>query len=254
MDASLSTLRITAEPALAVVTLTHGKVNAIDHLLLGELVQVSRELATAPEIASVVLTGSGKFFSFGFDVPALYDLPRDEFTRFLTTYCDLCRTLFLFPKPLVAAVNGHAVAGGCIFALTADYRVMSAQAGKMALNEVTFGAGLFPAAVEMLRYAVGSRKTQEMILTGRMLTAAESLECGLVDELAEEQHLIQRASEKARDMARYGGPAFANLKNLARGPVVGSWLGREEKAIAEFVDIWYSPRTRELLKGVQIRS
>lgn len=249
-----TSLEISRDSNTALVTLSHGKVNAIDHRMLSELTQIFQQLETAPYVASVILTGNGKFFSFGFDVPALYDLPPDDFTQFLKTFCNLCRTLFLFPKPLVAAINGHAVAGGCILALTADYRIMNAQSGKVSLNEITFGSGLFPAAVEMLRFAVGNRCAEEMLLSGRMLSGVDAHAIGLVDELVEESHLIERASRKTHELSRYTGPAYANLKRLARQPVADTWLAREDQAIKDFVTIWYSPHTRALLKSVQIRN
>ena len=84
--------------------------NAIDGGMVEELDRTFRELAADDAVRGTVLTGDGPFFSFGFDVPALYDLDRADFTEFLRGFTSLYAALFVFPRPMVAAINGHAAA------------------------------------------------------------------------------------------------------------------------------------------------
>jgi enoyl-CoA hydratase/carnithine racemase len=239
---------------IGVIALARGKVNAIDEDMVSELDGLTGEMAANPDVKALVLTGAGKFFSFGWDVPALYDYAQKDFVRFMRAFCRLCRDLFLFPKPLVAAINGHAMAGGYILALTCDYRLMVDGPAKLSLNEVTFGSTIPVSTVEMLRYAAGNRAAETVLLTGRMFEPLEALRFGLVDRLAPPEILMGAAEAAATDMARHVGPAYASLKRLIKGPMADSWLAREEDSIREFADIWYSPQTREMLKGIQIRA
>jgi len=237
---------------IARVTLTNGKVNAINSEAVSELRGHFASLEKDESVRSVILTGEGKFFSFGFHVPELYDYSPEEFTRFLQSFCQMYKEIFLFPKPLIASINGHAVAGGYILALMADYRIMADNNAKIALNEVTFGAALFAGAVEMLRFAAGNKMAAELLLTGQMFGAKEALRMGLVDQLVPEEEVLTAAKSKAEALGKNFGPNFAALKHLLRRPVADEWGRREESSITEFVKIWYSPETREKTRGIKI--
>ena len=86
------------------------------------------------EVGAVVLTGQGSFFSFGFDVPGFMSYPKDSFERYVISYSELVKGIFMFPKPVIAALNGHTVAGGCVLAMACDYRVMVSGKAKIALK------------------------------------------------------------------------------------------------------------------------
>jgi enoyl-CoA hydratase/carnithine racemase len=238
----------------AMVTLARGRVNAIDQQLVSDLSTALEELRKDASVRSLVLTGRGKFFSFGLDVPALYDLTPDEFTNFLRAFCGLCREMFLFPKPIVAAVNGHAVAGGCVIMLPCDARIAADVPMSIALSEVTLGASLFAGTVEMLRYWVSNSTTEEMLLTGRTIDTKEAHRIGLVDQIVEASNLLPAALSRAQKLAAQYGPGYETLRRLIRRPIADRWLDTEEASIAEFVRIWYSPETRAKTKLVQIRS
>jgi len=250
----MSGMNLEVKDSIAVLTLARGKVNAINPDLTAELSGHLAKLAKDPEVKAVILTGRGRFFSFGFDIPEMYDYSNEEFTRFLDSFCRLYKEIFLFPKPLVAAINGHAVAGGCILALACDYRMMVDGPARMSLNEITFGSSIFAGTVEMLRYCVGSRAAETVLLTGRMFDANEALRLGLADELAEAEGFSDQAVQKARGLGQSSGPAYISLKRLLRQSAVDGWSAREAESIREFVEIWYSPETRENTKKILIRS
>ena len=158
------------------------KVNAIDEPTIDELKDCFRELGADEGARAVVFSGEGKFFSFGFDIPGFLGHSKPEFSRFLTKFTDLYTYLFTYPKPVVAALNGHTVAGGLMLALACDRRFMAAGKGKVALNELAFGSSVFAGSVEMLRFAVGNRNAEEILYTGAMVLPEEALRLGLVDE------------------------------------------------------------------------
>jgi enoyl-CoA hydratase/carnithine racemase len=250
----MSCVTISAEGELAVVTLERGKVNALNRHLLGELAVVFDQLEADGNIRAVVLTGSGSFFSFGFDVPELLTYSAEETREFLTSFTSLYSRMFLFPKPLVGALNGHAVAGGCMLATTCDRRVMASGRGRISLNEVTFGASVFAGSVMMLIACVGQRNAEEILGTGAMYSAERALELGLVDRVVSGEELLEAAGEEALRLAAGDPAAFASIKGLLRGPIGEDMRRREPASIEEFIQIWTSPGTQAQLAEIKIRS
>ena len=238
---------------IAVVTMSRGKVHPINAEALVDLRDCFAELRDNKKVAAVVLTGSGKFFSFGFDVPELLTYSRDEFKHFLVDFNRLLNDLFLFPKPLIAAINGHAVAGGCMLALTTDYRIMVEEKARMSLNEINIGASVFAGPVEMLRFGVGSRKAELVLTSGQMYEPKEAMAMGLVDKLSARDNLMPEAMETVNTYAAKNAEAFRSIKHLLRKPVVDSYLAREEASIDEFIDIWLSEESQAQLRQVEIR-
>ena len=246
-------VRVSNDGQLAEVALERGKVNALNEDVLDELADCLLRLARDPGVRSIVLTGSGKFFSFGFDIPGFLGHTREAFLAYLRKFAMLYRNLFAYPKPIVAALNGHAVAGGCMLALACDARLMAAGKGKIALNEIAFGSSLFAGSVEMLRYCVGDRNAERIASSGTMFAPEEALALGLVDRVVPEAELLRAARELARDFGAKDPAAFRSVKALLRGPALDEMARREEASLREFVDIWYSDATREQLRKIEIR-
>ncbi len=239
---------------IARLTLGRGKVNALNPAVVAELRERLRFASSESSVRAVVLTGSGKFFSFGFDIPEFLSYSREEFTRYLRDFTDLCTELFVFPKPLVGAINGHAIAGGCMLALGCDVRVMTQGPARISLNEIGFGSSVFAGSVAMLKFAVGAARASEMLYSGAMYSAAEASALGLIHEVVDEAGLSTRAEEIARTLAGKDSRAFASIKRLLRRPVAEEITRREMASIVEFVDIWYSEPTWSNLRGITIRS
>ncbi|MFZ2446778.1 MAG: enoyl-CoA hydratase/isomerase family protein [Syntrophobacteraceae bacterium] len=236
----------------AAVCLARGKVNALNDGVVRELSEAFLELEKDEGIRAVILTGSGKFFSFGFDIPEFLSYTKDAFLGYLDAFAKLYLYLFRFPKPIIAALNGHTIAGGCMLAIACDYRVMAEGKAKISLNEIGFGSSVFAGSVEMLRYCVGSKNAQEVLFSGRMYSAHEAHGIGLVDETAPEECLMPKAAERAREYGAKDPAAFAGIKKLLREPVSELILRREADSLKEFVDIWYSERTWKNLESIRI--
>ena len=249
----MSLIDVNIDERIATITLNRPKVNALNEPLIDELREAFDGAENNGDINSVVLTGEGSFFSFGFDVPGFMSYPKDSFERYVLSYSELIKNIFMFPKPVIAAVNGHAVAGGCVLALACDYRIMVTGKAKISLNEMTFGSTLFSSVVETLRYAVGSKKSEQIIYSGKMFSADEALSMGLVDKTASEEDFISIVEETAQDYSRRDMPAFNSIKKLLKLETLKK-IDREEKdSISEFVDIWYSESMRGNLKKIEIR-
>ena len=240
------------EKGMATVTLRRGKVNALNEPMVEELTEAFQNLDKDDTVNSVILTGSGKFFSFGFDVPELLNYPKSDFIRFLEKFTNFYTYLFLFPKPIIAALNGHTIAGGCMLATACDLRLMVTGKAKISLNEITFGAPVPAGSIEMLMYSVGTRNAQSIVYSGAMYSAEEAFRLGLVDQVCTEDTLIEDARKVAQELAQKDSPAFRVIKHLLRKPVAEQMIRREKDAILKFVDIWYSEQTWENLKEIKI--
>jgi Delta3-Delta2-enoyl-CoA isomerase len=238
---------------LAEILLNRPKVNAINERVVHELAQCFDEIRGDDTAKALILTGEGSFFSFGFDVPELYDYEKKDFTEFMFNFSDMLRNVFLFPKPVLAALNGHTIAGGCILALACDYRLMVAEKAKISLNEITFGSTLFSSAVEMLRFLVGSRNASTILYSGRMYSADEALRLGLIDNAVSREELLSSARSIAADQFNKDALAFKGIKYLLRNRVADYIKDSEKDSILEFVDIWYSESVRTSLRKIVIK-
>ncbi len=245
-------LSVSHEDGLATVTISRGKVNAFSEPLVEEIDKCFADMQADPAVKGVILRGTGNFFSFGFDVPEFLSYSKTEFTRFITKFGDLCTRVYLFPKPVVAALNGHTVAGGCVLALPCDYRIMVRGKAKIGLNEITFGAPMFTNCVEILRSLVGDRQAERILLLGRLYSAEEARTLGLVDEAVDEVDFEERAKKIAREFTEKDSEPFRIVKRLIRKPVAERIAQGGEQSIREFVDVWYSEKTWRKLQEIKI--
>lgn len=245
-------LQLEKEEGIVIVTLTRGKVNALNVHVIEEMTDCFNTIADDPEVKAVIITGKGKFFSFGFDIPEFLHYPKEDFVRYLNKFTDFYTALFLYPKPVIAALNGHTIAGGCMIAISCDYRIMTSGKAKIALNEINFGSSLFAGSVEMMKLLLGQRKAEEAIYSGAMYSASEAYQLGLIDRVSTTEQIGSEAKNVARMYASKDGVAFKSIKNLLRKPAAEEMRKRERDSIREFVDIWYSENTWEKLQEKKI--
>ncbi|WP_269522532.1 enoyl-CoA hydratase/isomerase family protein [Coraliomargarita parva] len=248
----MNTLSVTKSEAVATVTLSRGKVNALNEAMVEELATCFEELEQDPEVRAVILTGQGKFFSFGFDIPEFLTYPKADFTRYLKKFTGLYRQVFCFSKPVVAALNGHTMAGGCMLASACDWRVMVSDRAKIALNEISFGASVLAGAVEMLGFGIGWRNAQTILYGGAMYSPDEAQLLGLVDQICVPEDLTNAAVGKAKELGGKGAAAFAGIKELLRQPIAERIREREPASIEKFVEVWYSDTTWANLQKITI--
>lgn len=245
-------IEVEKDKGVAVLKLRRGKVNALNGTVIDQLRGALKALEGDLEATSVVLTGTGKFFSFGFDIPEFLSFTKEQFTQYLINFTDLYTYLFLYPKPVVAALNGHTIAGGCMLSLACDCRVMVAGKAKISLNEISFGSSVFAGSTEMVRFWVGSANATKILISGSMYSAEEARSIGLVDEVVTEHDLMEVAFNMASVLASKSPPAFASMKYLLRRDAVEQMTRHEEESIQEFVNIWYSEETWSNLQNIRI--
>jgi enoyl-CoA hydratase len=233
------------------IRLEYGKANAIDGRFTSSL---SAELDRALESGkkAVVLTGKEGFFSAGLDLRGLPD-GREEMAAFIDAFETLNQKLLEFPLPLVAAVNGHAIAGGCILASTGDVRIGAAGTYKIGVSEVSLGIVFPSSAFEILRATLAARFVPEMLLGGALLGPERAVEAGILHRVVPADELLVEAEAAARELGEKPSLAFRHSKLALRAPV----LERIEKTKAEsrrlFLETWFSPEVAERRKAMLAR-
>jgi enoyl-CoA hydratase len=206
-------IRVQEHGPVVVVRLDHGKVNAMDIELLHELTATMRRLAGAP---AIVVTGTGKTFSAGVDLVRIVDGGPAYVRQYLPALSTAFLAVFDHPGPVVAAVNGHAIAGGCILAAACDVRFMSG--GTIGLTELRVGVPFPVAAMEIARYAAGTA-VGGLALTGETVDPQEARRRGLVDEVVAPEELLAAALHRAGALARTPAAAYALTKEQLHRPV-----------------------------------
>jgi enoyl-CoA hydratase len=200
------------DPADGVTTVRfdHPPVNALDLDLLDSVVATMRRIE-----GPVVLTGAGKCFSAGVDLRAIIDGGSDYTDRFVTALSEAFLAVFDHPAPVVAAINGHAIAGGCVFAMCADLRLMSG--GTIGLTELAVGVPFPVAALEICRLAMGTSASRAA-LQANTTDVDTALARGWIDEVVPDTDLIPRAIAIARELGEHSPAAYAATKEQLHRP------------------------------------
>ena len=207
-------IETTYQDGVAVLAMRHGKVNALDIVLCQALCD-ALDHAAGDGARAVVLTGTGTVFSAGVDLHQVI-AGRDAYlARFLPELRRVFTRLASFELPLIAAVNGHAIAGGYILAAAADRILMAEGPGRAGVTEMLVGLPFPAIALELLRMRVGDAPARPLISDGATFRAGPALACHLVDEAVAAEDLADRSLAAARRLAAIG-PAFRLTKRQLR--------------------------------------
>ena len=233
---------------IAILTLAHGKASALDIEFCDAISERFKDLRNS-NVKAVVLTGQGKIFSAGVDLKRLSGEGADYIRRFLPALHRLFEAVFFHPKPVVAAINGHAIAGGCVLACCADRRIMARDVGRIGVTEILVGVPFPTLAFEIVRFAVPPRYLSEFTLSGATYSSEEALRRGWVDEIAEQDDLIDDALAVARELSLLSPTAFAQTKMQIRQPVTERLQKSREATDKRVTDIWAAPATLDYIRA-----
>lgn len=224
---------------LCIVHLERPRKNAIDDAFLSATLAALEE-ARRPEVGAVVVTGEGSTFSSGLDLIGTLSFDRKAMRAFVNAFERFFVTVFTFDKPVVAAINGHAIAGGCILAMACDVRVMAEGRGTIGITEVAVGIPFPAAAFEIARFTLRPDALADAFLEGRRMSAAEARAHGLVHEVVRPAELIEAASARARRLAASPPEAFASIKHDLRREALARIAATHEERRERFLDAWFS--------------
>ena len=234
-------IELTRRGNAAVLRMAHGKANALD-LEFCEALTTQLEDCRRSSDRAIVLTGTGRMFSAGVDLLRLVDGGAVYVRGFLPAVCRMFGALFSLLKPVVAAINGHAIAGGCVMACAADYRMMAREPGRIGVPELLVGVPFPVVPLEIMRFAVPPHHLQSLIYRGMTLPADAALQHGLVDAVVDPERLLDEAIAVAEGMAALPLTAFALTKGQLREPALQR-IGAGQAMDAAVQDVWASDET-----------
>jgi enoyl-CoA hydratase len=235
------------EDGVAILTLGHGKVNALDLEICRSLRDALHE--TSRSARAILLTGQGAVFSAGVDLKRLLREPPSYIEEFFPALCDLFEEIFFCPRPLVAAVNGHAIAGGCILASAADYRVVRRGKGiRLGVPELLAGIPFPHVALEILRACLDPARFRSLLFRGFLVDPETAKLDGIVDEVVEPEEVLEVATSAARELAALAGQTFAISKMQIRAPARLRLANLTEDEKKRILAAWLDPATREAIR------
>jgi Delta3-Delta2-enoyl-CoA isomerase len=220
---------------VTMITLNRPPANALDAELVAGLRAAFRESAGARAV--LLVSALPAIFSAGWDLPVLISKDRAGMQEFLDSFCDLVREVFAFGPPVVAALPGHAIAGGLILAAAADERYVARGKGQLGLSEVVLGVPIPLCCLELFLHAVGPRATERLAAAGENHSVEAAAEIGLVDRVVGPEELLDRAFGRARFLAERPVETYAVIKTRARAAA----LQRFDQARRgdPFLDFWF---------------
>jgi enoyl-CoA hydratase len=244
-------IRVTKDGPLTTLRLDKPRGNAIDEGLVVELLRATREVAQDDSVRGVMLaSGHPKLFCPGLDLVTLSGFDRPTLARFMRLFAEMVWELYGLGKPLVAALSGHAVAGGCVLALTADYRILKRGGAQIGLNELKIGVPLPWSVALLMRASVPPSAVPEVALLGTTVSDERAVELGLVHALAGPEGFEAACLAKLGEFADRDSRSFTTTKAYLRKGVIDQMKGHEEDFEDEWLDCWFSETTRARIQKV----
>jgi enoyl-CoA hydratase len=232
-------IRVEAVGDVTVVTLDGGKANALSLELLEHIAVTFAKLDGA-----VVLTGVGSSFSAGVDLLRIVEGGPSYVEPFMAALSRAFLAVFTHPAPVVAAINGHAIAGGCVIAAACDQRLMSG--GQIGLTELAVGVAFPIAAIEICRFAFGAAATR-LTLAAELFGAAQAKALGVVDEVVEPADLMSAATILASRLGSFPPDAYVAAKQKLQAPALER-IAAGQAGDAEVVRSWCAEDTHALIR------
>jgi enoyl-CoA hydratase/carnithine racemase len=245
----------TLQDDIKIVTFKNGKTNPINREMLLRLEEIVEETNNNPTPKGIILTGEGRFFSSGFDLPIFLNFKdKAEAVAFFEMEEAVLVSLFACKKPVVAAINGHAAAGGLIYSMAADYRIVKDHPKiKIGMSEIKIGLPLTFAQDEVMRYGFDSSlKFRDVMFFGDMIDVYKAKELKIVDEIVPEADLISRAKQIITLWIDTPNRPFIRIKQLMRMDTVRRIQKKlKEENWQEGMDVFFKEDVRQTLAFVQ---
>jgi enoyl-CoA hydratase len=233
--------------------MAHGKASAFDLEFLRALTR-QFEAAEADRVPALILTGTGNIFSAGVDLVRFRDGGADYLSAFLPALDRCFERLFFLPMPTVAAVNGHAIAGGGVLTLCCDRRLMARGKTRIGLPEIEVGVPFPTLVIEIVRATLAPAVAQEVVLAAATCDPETALAKGFVDEVVEPEQLLGRASEIAEKLSTFPPSSYRLSKERLRRPVLEAARRHHAVDSPETLEAWDSDEVRNAVRDYVART
>ncbi|MDF2476681.1 MAG: enoyl-CoA hydratase [Sphingobacterium sp.] len=243
-------IKTTIEDHILGIFLDRGKSNAIDTVLLKELIETLESNQENEAVQGAILIGKENFFSAGLDLITLFDYNVDQIREFWNLFLEATSLLASFPKPIAAAISGHSPAGGCVFALCCDYRIMAEGNFVIGLNEIPVGLIVPESIFQLYAFWIGRRNAYQNLLEGKLLTPNEAKAQGLVDDVVPANMLFNTATKKIKQISQLNQKTWRTSKLNFRKEIILKLRENREETIQGILEQWWLPSTRSILKSI----
>jgi enoyl-CoA hydratase len=227
--------------------------NALNPKLMGAISNMLADLREAGAPPVLLTSSHEMLFCPGWDLKGLADADREQVAESLTAFNRLVFDLFSYPGPTGAAINGHAVAGGCLLALCCDLRIMAVGRPRIGLSELNLGVPVPASSLVMLRQRLAPDVVEELVVRGDGCNAERARELGFVHRIADDSMVLAKTEREITRLASKPPCAFAATKRFLLGE---SWARMAAPAPADdeaFLDCWFSPETQDRIRGMVAR-
>jgi Delta3-Delta2-enoyl-CoA isomerase len=246
----MNTLLYENRDGIAVVTLNRGTANAQNIEMIKEISDLFVKLLGDDTVKGAIITGRGNFFSAGLDVIEVAGYDEKESKVFWQAFAHMLTTLASWPKPLATAINGHSPAGGCIIAITADFRIMAEGNFKIGLNEVPVGIMVPFPVYKLYSMWVGTKNAYQYLLQGKLLNPTEALASGLVDAVVPQEQVFATTEAMMRQMLKLDLGTFSKTKISLRSEVLATLRMDFDASFGETIRHWWEPAARARLNAL----
>ena len=247
----MEAIEIIRKENYVILQLDRGKGNAINMVMMSEIIQAMEELKNDSEIRGVVLVGKSPIFSVGLDIKELLMLDKEGTNIFFNTFGKMVIKMASFPKLMIAAINGHSPAGGCVMAICCDYRVMGDGAFTIGLNEVPVGIMINPLIFGLYAFWIGKRQAYHNFLDGKLCTPAEAKVLGLVDEVVPMEQVQERAESQLKKWLAHDHDTIIGVKHNVRMPYLNEIIEQSKwDGLVQANDHFWKDTSRETLMKV----
>lgn len=246
----MNTISTSVKDKLAIITLNRGKSNSLNREMVTELSDMLHNIENDDNIGGVIITGRENFFSAGLDLIELYHYSEEEAKSFWHLFLDFSAKITRFKKPLVAAINGHSPAGGCVIALACDARIMSEGKYIIGLNEVPVGIIVPNSIFSLYSFWLGQANAYRNLLEGKLFSPEEALNVGLVDEVVRPESIMTAAERKVRKYMAFEANTWQQSKLNLRKEIIAATSADQSEDLEVMLKQWWSPSTRAILKSL----
>jgi len=246
----MNTLLYENRDGIALVTLNRGVANAQNIEMIKELSDLFTQLRGDATVKGAIITGKENFFSAGLDVKEVIAYDEDQSRVFWKAFAHMIATLAEWPKPLITAINGHSPAGGCILAITADFRFMAEGNFKIGLNEVPVGIVVPMPVYKLYSMWTGTRNAYQFLIQGKLLTPSEAHQAGLVDAVFPQESLLANAEAAMRQLMKLDLGTFSKTKLSLRADIIHSLRNDFDNSFGETLRHWWDPSARARLNAL----
>ena len=246
----MKTIEVTIKDHLAIITLNRGKSNSLNREMVTELTDMLTNIENDANIGGVMITGRENFFSAGLDLIELYDYNEEEAKSFWHLFLNFAAKITAFKKPMVAAINGHSPAGGCVIALACDARVMAEGKYIIGLNEVPVGIIVPNSIFQLYSFWLGKANATRSLLEGKLFNPQEALTIGLVDEVVSPESILTAAERRVRKYMAFERTTWSQSKVNIRRELIESTSADQSADLEIMLKQWWAPSTRAILKTI----